>query len=191
MKEIIGVVTVILTIIGHAPYIIDTYQKKTKPHIFTWMIWSFVVSLAFLGQWVKGAGAGSWSTGVTGVLVIIITLLALRNKKKDITLLDKVFFGAALIAVIPWYLTKDPTLSVIIATVIDACAFLPTIRKTLKDPKSETLATYALNILRHGLSLLALNSYNLATVLYPTYLLCMNSIVTFIIVDGKKRIRRN
>lgn len=191
MKETIGLITVVLSIIGHAPYIIDTYKKKTKPHVFTWIIWSLVVGIAFLGQWSRGGGAGAWSTGITAIIVIIIAILAFRNRNTEITSSDKLFFVAAILALVPWYLTKDPTISVIMATVIDGCAFIPTIRKTLKQPESETFSTYALNILRHSLSLLALASYNLATILYPAYLLMMNSIITIIIILGRKKLEQS
>ncbi len=182
MKETLGFVTIILSIVGHVPYIIDTVRGKTKPHIFTWIIWSIITLLAFLGQWSKGGGAGSWGTGITGVMAICITLFAIKKGVKDITLSDKVFFVGALLAIIPWYLTKDPTISVIIAAIIDVSAFIPTIRKTIKHPKSETFATYSLNIIRHILSIIALERYNLATVFYPVYLLCMNLIITTIII---------
>lgn len=182
MKETLGFVTIILSIIGHVPYIIDTVRGKTKPHIFTWVIWSIITLLAFFGQWVKGGGAGSWGTGVTGLMAICITLFAIKKGVKDITLSDKIFFVGALLAIIPWYLTKDPTISVIIAATIDFSAFVPTIRKTIKNPKSETLATYSINIVRHILSFIALENYNLVTVLYPAYLLGMNSVMTVVIL---------
>ncbi len=185
MKESLGLITIILSIVGHTPYILDTYRKKTKPHVFTWIIWSVVTLVAFFGQFAKGGAAGSWGTGVTGLMAIIITVLSLRNKRMDITTSDKIFFGTAIVAILIWFLTKDPTISVMIATFIDACAFLPTIRKTLKKPQSETFATYSLNILRHSLSLFALGSYNIATVLYPAYLLVMNTAMTFIMMRPK------
>lgn len=182
MKETLGFVTIILSIIGHTPYIIDTIRGKTKPHIFTWIIWSIITLLAFFGQWAKGGGAGSWGTGITWVMAILITLFAIKKGVRDITLSDKVFFIGALLAIIPWYLTKDPTISVIIAATIDFSAFVPTIRKTIKNPKSETLATYSINIVRHILSFIALENYNLVTLLYPAYLLSMNLVMTTIIL---------
>lgn len=63
MKEIIGLMAVFLSIIGATPYILDTLHKKTKPHIFTWLTWSIVTLLVFLGQWIKGGGAGSGFIG--------------------------------------------------------------------------------------------------------------------------------
>lgn len=182
MKELLGLIAVVLTIIGHFPYIVDTLKKKTTPHLFTWIIWAIVAILAFLGQWQKGGGAGSWTTGVTGLITIFIAILSLKNGTKDITFSDKIFFIAALLSIIPWYLTKDPTISIICLTLIDTLAFAPTIRKTIKNPNSETLFTYALNILRHGLSLLALANYNVATYLYPLSLLIMNALMTIVII---------
>ncbi len=186
MKELLGIVTIGLSIVGHTPYIIDTWRGKTRPHLFTWLTWSIVVTLAFFGQWIKGGGAGAWGTGVTGAMTVIIVILALKQGTKDVTKLDKVFFVGALIAIVPWYVTKDPTVSVVMVSIIDACAFAPTIRKTIKDPGSETLATYALNIIRHILTIFAIANYNLATVLYPSYLLVMNLIITVVMLRPRR-----
>lgn len=186
-KEFIGLAAVLLSIVGHLPYITDTIKGKTKPHVFTWVIWAIVTILAFLGQWLKGGGAGSWTTGVTGLITILVALLALKHGSKDIRRSDKLFFAGALIAIIPWYLTDDPTLSIVIITLIDVLAFIPTVRKTIGNPSSETLFTYALNIPRHGLALIALENYNLATYLYPASLFVMNILMTFIIIRPKTR----
>jgi hypothetical protein len=191
MKETIGILTVLLSIIGHTPYIIDTYKKKTRPHVFSWLIVSIVTTIAFVAQLASGAGAGSWSTGITAIIVIIVAVLAVRNKNTEISFSDKVFFVLALLAIIPWYLTKNPTLSVIMVTILDACAFIPTLRKTLKDPESETFATYSINIIRHLLSLVAISTYNLTTILYPAYLLVLNVTITTVILNYRFKQKKN
>lgn len=187
LKEIIGIITVLLSIIGHTPYIIDTYKKKTRPHVFTWLSVTIVVAIAFFGQIASGAGAGAWSTGITAIIVVIIAVLAVRNKNTEITLSDKIFFTLSLLAIIPWYVTKNPMLSVIMVTIVDACAFIPTLRKTLKDPDSETFATYFINIIRHVLSIVAISTYNLTTVLYPAYLLILNVTITAVILRHRAK----
>lgn len=185
MKEIIGFVTVILTFLVLFPYIIDIFQNKTKPHVFTWIIWAIATILVFFGQWQKGGGPGSWTTGVTGILTIFIALISFKKGSKDITNSDKVIFIGALLTIIPWLLTKDPTLSVIILTIIDVLAFIPTIRKTIKDPRSETFISYFLNVFRHGLSIFALTNYNLATYIFPAALVVMNLIVVLVILKPR------
>lgn len=184
MKEIIGLIAVILTFVGIYPYIIDIFRNKTKPHMFTWIVWALVTFIAFLGQWQKGGGPGSWTTGVSGILTIFIALISLKKGTKDITKLDWLMFIGALLGIIPWLLTKDPTLSVVILTIIDVVAFVPTIRKTIKDPGSETFISYVIHAIRHGLSIIALASYNLATIIYPASVGIMNIIIIFIILKS-------
>ncbi|OGE31002.1 hypothetical protein A2631_04955 [Candidatus Daviesbacteria bacterium RIFCSPHIGHO2_01_FULL_44_29] len=190
MKELIGIIAVILTIIGHGFYILDILKNKTKPHVFSWIIWAVMTIIAFLGQWQKGGGAGSWTTAATGLMTILIAILAFKKGSKDITRSDKFFFGGALLAIIPWILTKDPTLSVIIITLIDVSAAVPTLRKTIKSPRSETFMTYFLNIFRHGLSILALERLNLATFLFPTALFFVNLTIALVILKHKLTTRK-
>lgn len=185
MKEIIGFITVALAFIALYPYIVDIFKNKTKPHIFTWLVWAIVTILAFFGQWQKGGGAGSWTTGVTGIITIFIALISFKKGSRDITKFDVLIFIGALIAIIPWSLTKDPTLSIVILTIIDVLAFMPTIRKTIKDPQSETFISYVLHAIRHSLSILALANYNIATYIYPASLAVMNIIILSIILKSR------
>ena len=182
MKEIIGVITIILTFTGLIPYIVDIFKNKTKPHVFTWLVWAIVTLLAFFAQWQNGGGAGSWTTAVTGLMTVFIAIISLKKGSRDVTKSDAVIFIGALIAIVPWYLTKNPTLSVIILTLINSAVFIPTIRKTINDPTSETLSSYVIHATRHSLSILALSNYSISTFLYPLVTALMNVIVTLIII---------
>lgn len=186
MKELIGLITVILAFAGLIPYIIDIFRNKTKPHVFTWVVWALVTFLAFLAQWRSGGGAGSWTTGATGLLTIFIALLSFKKGSRDITKSDVVIFIGALIAIVPWFLSNDPTISVILLTIINSSAYIPTIRKTVNDPSSETLSSYILHAVRHTLSIFALSNYSIATFLYPLINASMNTLVASIIIKYRK-----
>ena len=189
MKEFLGLIAVILGFVGFYPYFRDIFRGKTKPHLFTYLIWSIVTALAFLGQWTSGGGPGAWTTGTMEVLTVFVLILSFKYGTEDVTKTDVVFLVVALGAIIPWWLMHDPTLSVIIATIIDVCAFFPTIRKTYNDPSSETLTTWVLNILRHSLSILALTNLLLVTYIYPAALAIMNVVVVAVIVGRKGRVK--
>lgn len=185
MKEIVGIITVLFALIGSVTYLVDVIRHKTKPHVFSWLTWSIVATLVFFGQWTSGAGAGAWSAGVISLMTIMITLFALKNGVRGDNAFDKISFIVAVGAIIPWYLTKNPTLSVVVATFIDAAALLPTVRKTIKHPASESFSMYFLHVVRQSLVLVAMGQYNLATVLYPIYSLVTNSLMTLIITHPK------
>jgi hypothetical protein len=186
MKEALVFVAVMLAIIGNIPYILDVIHKKIQPHPYTWLVWSIVSGVTFFGQVVKGGGIGSIPTGVAEACTIIIFFFSLRYGFKNIAKKDTYFLIIALLGLIPWALTNDPTISVIIVVSIDAIAFIPTLRKTWHDPKTETPILFVMNVLRHVLTLFALQTYNIATTLHSIVMIVTNSLMTVFILRQKR-----
>ena len=98
---------------------------------------------------------------------------------------DHYFLAIALLGLIPWVLTKDPTISVIIVVCLDVVAFIPTLRKTWMHPDTERPLLYEMNVARHALTLLSLGTYNIATTLHSIAMICTNSTMTVFIKRGK------
>jgi uncharacterized protein with PQ loop repeat len=184
-KEVLGVVGIVLVIVGQIPYVINVLKKKTTPHFYTWLIWSITTIIIFLGQVTAGAGAGAWITGVNGAMTIFITLLSLKYGTKDVRAVDTFFLCLALLGIVLWMLTSDPLYSVVLSSIIGVVAYFPTIRKSWKDPQSETASLYGISFVRHILSLFALSSYNITTIIYPLSAGIMNAI-TLAVVSRKR-----
>ncbi len=68
-------------------------------------------------------------------------------------------------------------------------ANLPTIRKSWKDPHSETLFTWEMGAVRNFLGLIALQSYSLLTWLYPVTNLIINIIESSLLIYRRKQIK--
>jgi hypothetical protein len=187
MKDIFAYIAVVIAICGYIPYLIDAYKKRVIPHPYTWLVWSVVTGITFFGQVVKGAGVGALPTLVSEIFSITVLLFSLRYGFKNVVKTDHYFLAVALLGLIPWLLTKDPTISVIIAVGIDLVAFIPTIRKTWKHPSTETPILYGSNVLRHILTLLSLQAYNIATMLHSIAMIFTNLIMTLIILFKKEK----
>ena len=185
-KSLIGLIAVILTFIGYFPYIRDILNKKTKPHIFSWIIWTIVTGIIYLLQVSDGAGAGSWVTLCLTLILLLIVFLSIKNGHKDIKKLDLVFLILALLALPIWLIIKQPILSIILLTTIDMLGFLPTIRKSWNSPYSETLSFYIITTFRHGLSILALEKYSIITWLFPVSWVLANAIFSLILIIRRK-----
>lgn len=181
MKEIIVAIATILAIIGNIPYLKDVWKEKIQPHAYTWMVWSIVSAIVFFGQVAKGGGIAVIATGASEIFTIIIFILSLKNGFKHVTKTDTIFLCIALLGLIPWLVTKDPTLSVIIAVSIDLIAFIPTLRKTWNNPKTELSLLYGMNVLRHLLTLITLDAYNIATSLHSVAMICTNTLMVIFI----------
>lgn len=186
MKEIVAYIAVLLAIVGNLPYLRDIIKKRVQPHPYTWLVWSIVSCIIFFGQVAKGAGIGAIPTAASEVFTIIIFFFSLQYGFKNIQKTDTIFLVIALLGIIPWVLTKDPTISVIIAVSIDLIAFMPTIRKTYRNPETETPVLYSMNVLRHILMLFSLQAYNIATTLHSIAMITTNTLMTMLILKKKK-----
>ena len=187
MKFDIAIIATLLAFIGNVPYLIDIAKKRVQPHPYTWFIWTLVSATIFFGQVAKGAGIGALPTAASEIFTLIIFLFSLQYGFKHIVKSDTYFLAAAIFGIFLWYWTKDPTASVIIAVTIDFVAFIPTLRKTWRFPKTETPLLYSMNALRHVLSLFSIRIYNIATVLHSVVMIITNIFMTLLIMIPRKK----
>lgn len=187
MKEIIAIIAALIAVAGNVPYLIDVLRRRVQPHPYTWLVWTIVSGVTFFGGLAKGAGIGALPTGAAEIFTVIIFLFSLQYGFKQIVKTDTYFLIIALLGLIPWALTKDPTISVIIVVCIDLVAFVPTLRKTWQHPNTETPVLYSANVLRHVLTLFSLQAYNVATTLHSVVMIIVNSIMTAMIVGRRNR----
>lgn len=187
MQEVIVIVASLLAVAGNVPYLRDVIKGKTKPHPYTWLVWSIVSFVVFFGVLAKGAGMGAIPVAVSEIFTVLIFLFSLKYGFKNPPKRDKYFLIFALLGLIPWILTNDPTISVIIMVSIDLIGFVPTLYKTFYYPKTEAWLLYATNVLRHSLILSVLGAYNIATVLHSIAMIVTNTIMVVFIRRGKKK----
>ena len=87
---------------------------------------------------------------------------------------DWLCFAGALLGVVSWVVTKEPLTAIVVATITDALAFLPTIRKAYAHPQTETASLYVLGTAKYVLGIMALQTFNVATVLFPASISIIN-----------------
>jgi hypothetical protein len=190
MKDIIGFIAAALAFVAYAPYIRDLLKNKTKPHPYSWFIWGLITAVIFALQISHKAGAGAYVTLTVAVLSFVIAGLSLvRNGRGDIILWDTVCLFVALVAICLWLFAKQPVLSMVLLVSIDLVGFIPTVRKAWSKPYEETLFTWELNGFRHALSVLAIQSYSLITLLNPVVWAGANLIFSLILIIRRKQLK--
>jgi hypothetical protein len=166
-KSLISSVAIVLTFVGYAPYFADIFKGKTRPHMFSWLVWGIVTTIIFALQVSAGAGLAAYVTLSVALISLSIFFISLKNGTRDVSRIDVVFLALALLSIPLWLVVKQPVLSIILLSTIDMLGFLPTVRKSWNDPHSETLSLYVITTVRHGLSILGLVEYNIVTMLFP------------------------
>jgi hypothetical protein len=170
-KELLSAAAITLTFIAFLPYIRSILQGKTKPHVFSWIIWGSTTFVVFLAQLSGGGGAGAWPIGVSGIITLYVAILAYTKKSDStITRVDWGFLLLAMTSLPLWYVTSDPLWAVVILTTVDLFGFGPTFRKAYHHPFEEQLIFYGLMATRNIIAVMALEHYSLTTVLFPAAL---------------------
>lgn len=190
MKLLFALVAAGLAVGGNVPYLIDIVKKRIQPHPYTWFVWSIVSGVTFFGQVAGGAGYAAIAFGASEIFTITIFFFSLQYGFKEIPKNDIYFLIAALLGIVPWIVLKDPTWSVIIMVTIDIIAFIPTLKKAWVRPHTESPILYSSNVARHSLALLALSSYNIATMLHSIAMIIVNSIMTSFLVIRKRKVSK-
>ena len=187
-KSILGILSVLLAFVAYGVYFKQIFSGKIKPHAFSWFVWALTTAIIFFGQLVKGAGAGAWATGAISLACLIVFILALFRGHRGIVFWDWVFLISALVGLMLWWFTKDPTLSLILISFTDAAAVSPTIRKTYNKPFEESFTLFSLNAVRSIISVFAFQSYTFATVLYPAKGVLFNALIALVILVRRRQL---
>lgn len=174
---VLGASSVLLGLLGYAIYFRSIFYGKTRPHIFTWSTYFLIDTIVFLAQVLKGAGPGAWGTLIGAVGGLFVSIIALRRGEKHITKLDWTSFIGALFAIGLWQATSNPLVAVVIATIINVFAIFPTLRKSYDNPFEESISIWLLDLIRYGISIIALVAVNWTTVLFPLGLVTTNAIL--------------
>jgi hypothetical protein len=180
LKEFLSVIAIALTFVAFYPYIRSILQNRTKPHVFSWIIWGSVTFVVFLAQLADKGGAGAWPIGISGLITIYVAILAyLKKADTTITRSDWVFLSLAMTALPLWYFTSEPLWAVVILTTVDLLGFGPTFRKAYVRPFDEQLIFFFTISVRNIISIMALAHYSVTTILFPalTALSCLLFII--------------
>ena len=188
-KEIIGVITVIMTIILYGFYLRDTIKGKISPHPFSWIVWFTIAITVFLAQVSDNAGPGAWMNGAVCIFNFFIILASIKNGFSNIKPIDIIVFTISIIAVPVWIMTESAFWSVIILSFANTLAYIPTYRKSYHNPNNEPVYLYGINFFRHGLSITALTNYSTITMLSPFMLVINNGALAIFLLWRRKIIK--
>jgi hypothetical protein len=187
-KEITGLIAALLAVVSNGIYVLSVWRNQTKPHVFSWTIWGLLTGITFFAQRSADAGPGAWHMIVNSAVCFLVAALALLRGGLDIRGSDVITFALAL-AIIPlWSFSQQPLLAVILVIGIEAFAYYPTFRKSYARPHQELAKTYMLDGLRCLISCAAMDSYSLTTLLYPVFIVIINTALVVMLLQRRNRL---
>jgi hypothetical protein len=88
-------------------------------------------------------------------------------------------------------ITSDPLIAVIVVSIADLLAFIPTFRKSFHKPFEETLATFSLGAVRDVFGILSLQSLTVVNWLYPATLMISDSAFALMLVVRRRQLDKS
>ena len=187
-KLALSVLAIAAGFIGYVLYFRNILSGKTKPHFFSWFVWAVITGIAFAAQVFGNGGYGSFVMGFTALACVIIASLALFKGKRDFPIFDWLCLMSAFASIGLWIYTKNPVSSIVLITIVEVFAFMPTFRKGYFKPHEETAATFALSGFSFLLSLFALDRFTVITALYPGALVAMDGLFVIMLLIRRKMV---
>lgn len=164
------------------PYLCGIKTDTTRPHPYTWLVLCLTQATATAGLFSGHAGLIAYGFLTGTCMTGIIFLLSLRHANENLAKGDTYILGAALIAIVMWWILDHHRVAIFMVSVIDFIAYIPTMRKAWRNPRSESGLAWALFASSFLFALLALESYNFLTVPYLTAVLLADTIIATIVL---------
>jgi hypothetical protein len=182
-----GVVAGVLIVSAIIPYIRDILYGTTRPNVFSFGIWAFLLFISILAQLSAGS---SWSVLLVAGDFLVTTTIAILcfvgYGYKKYGWLERVCFVLAIVAIISWQATNEPVLAIIFAIVADALAALPTVVKAYRDPWSEAPTMWLIVSLAALFGILSTTIIDAANLLFPIYILFINGLIGLLAFFGRR-----
>jgi len=187
----LGLMATLLGMVGAAPYIYDTYRRKTKPHRFAWTIFLILSLISFTSQYSLGARASLFFFGwfVANNLILVGLSLRKNGGYGDINIVNLICFSLAIGSIVLWIMTNSALVALICVLIADGIGALLIVFKSYKHPESETIFMWYLGIIAGILNVMAVGKLNASLLAAPLQILLFNIAIVIAINLGKTNIR--
>lgn len=189
MIQLFSILSALIIIAGAPPYFWDILKGKTKPQRITWFIWAVLGVIAFISQLSLHGGWSLVFIGLDALGSIAVFLLALKYGVGGWTRSDKAALVIAGIGMIVSVLARQPIIALSGVVLADISGMILTVRKTYKDPDSETTITWLFVGTSALLGALSVGKWQLGLLIYPVYLAVGNYTVLIAQLLGRAKLK--
>lgn len=172
-------------------YLRGIIKNKTRPHSFTFLIWSIILSINFCAQVVSGVGISSILLGTNLLACVFIFVCCLLKGYTEHDTKDIISLALGALAIAIWLITKHPLYSVILSCIIDLFAFIPSFRKSFRKPHEDSGLTYYISALEYVFSFPSYNVFSATALIYPIWVLLIDMAYATMITVRRAQLKPN
>jgi hypothetical protein len=185
-------VALLFNLLGISTYIRRVMQRRVRPHIVTWALWALGPYIAFAAQISEHVGLPALLTFIVAFNPTVVVFLLLRHPERrwQVSMFDIVCAALALAGLGLWIHYSTAVYAVLFAVAADALAAIPTYRKVLTDPTSESWLLYACLTVSSCITLATIKTWSLTSAGFAAYLAVLGISLTYLQVTGQRRVKK-
>jgi hypothetical protein len=179
MFEFLVIVAAVASMFAALVYIRSMFTGRTKPNRVTWLMWSIAPLIAAAAEISNGVGWAVLPVFMAGFSPLMILSASFFAKKAYWKLSSFDYFCGLLsgLAIVMWWLTKEPNIAIVFSIASDALAAVPTITKAWSNPETESIWPYVVGIFGAASSLVVAVTWTFSSYAFPIYLMITNVLV--------------
>lgn len=172
----IGIISGLIVGMNAIPYGIRTYQRKIRPNLTSWGLWTFIGFVLLLTYKSSGAGANVMPAifGFINPLLITIIILLRRGAWTRPSRLEIVCIVISIFSLSLWFLShKNKELSqyaLYFAIVADSFAAIPTFAFVWTTPDGDRPLAWIFFAIGYGIAIFAITEHTFANYVLPIYM---------------------
>jgi hypothetical protein len=176
-----------LNVIGTSLYLYKSLTDSVRPHLVTWLLWAIAPLVAFAGQASAGAGRVALLTLLAGISPAVVFLVSVRQKDAHwkVSAFDLACGLTSLAAIVFLAIYREKGAAIGLAIASDAIASVPTYRKSIVDPSSESWVLYGCLSISALVTLATLRTWTITSAGFAAYLAVLGVSLSLLIAFGK------
>lgn len=181
MLEFLVFISASATLIATFFYVRSMFRGYAKPNRISWLMWSiapFIATAAAISSGVTWAAIPVFMSGFSPFLIFIASFVLKKAYWKPNSF-DYVCGLLSAVALILWYITRDPDVAIIFAIVSDALASIPTLTKAWRNPETEVAWPFLVGIFNASTSVVVATVQTFSAIAFPAYLIVINLLLFF------------
>lgn len=186
MTQYFGYISGFLLLISFIPYLIAIFKGEAKPERASWLLWTILGGISFFSLLSEGATNSLWLPGVQAIGDALIFILSIKYGLGGLMKRDKIALAAAGMSLLLWYFTKEASVALVFAIIIDGAGAVLTMIKSYEEPITEPMSAWVLTCLGGFIGIFAVGNWQPIFIIFPLYIFVANLAIIISILLGRK-----
>ena len=178
-RSILSVLAGLLYVAAFVPYIRAILRKETQPAKASWIIWASLDTITLAGMLAKHTVNGLIVGAIIGAWMVVI--LTLKNGKSGWSRLDKFCLGGAVLGIVLWGISGNPTFGIVTSLSVVFLGSFPTFASAWNDPSKEDRTAWTIFFIACVVAMFAIPARTLADTAQPVTFLVIETIMVSIL----------